>query len=260
MVVNAVFEAPALPAQVADMTQFDYLFSDDPADRSAYTIGNIYAICAAGLASTYMAVGDKLKITMTESAGIFDDYIIFQLYGFNHFKLEDGSNFANAVFGMMGLLNQTKQMNSSQTNAGGWPETLMRTYLNTTVYNSLPTVWRNVIKSVRVLSSAGETSPEIVTSIDKLFLFSYAEVGFSVSTVPYCNEIDEGAETKQFPIFTDNNSRIKKHYNGTGSAAYWWLRAPRATNATSFTNVGSNGSANNNGANNSNGVAFGFCI
>lgn len=261
MVVNAVFEAPALPAQVADMTQFDYLFSDDPADRSAYTIGEIYAICAAGLASTYMAVGDKLKITMTEAAKIYDDYIIFQLYGFNHFKLEDGSNFANAVFGMMGLLNTTYQMNSSNTNAGGWPATKMRTYLNQTVLYALPTVWRNVIKSVQVLSSAGETSPEIVTSIDKLFLFSNAEVGGSVTTVPYCNEVAEGADSVQLPIFTDNASRIKKHYNGTGSAAHWWLRSPNAASATHFSFVNNNGGVfSNNVATGTTGVAFGFCI
>ena len=260
MVVNATFEVPALPAQVADMTQFDYLFSDDPADRSAYTIGEIYAICAAGLGSTYMAVGDKLKITMTESAGIYDDYIIFQLYGFNHFKLEDGSNFANAVFGMMGLLNSTKRMNATNTNLGGWPATEMRTYLNTTVYNSLPTVWRNVIKSVQVLSSAGETSPNIVSSVDKLFLFSHAEVGFTPTTVPYCNEVAEGADSVQLPIFTDNNSRIKKHYNGTGSAASWWLRSPLATYAATFSIVTNSGGANSYYATSANGVAFGFCI
>ena len=260
MVVNAVFEAPARPAQVADMTQFDYLFSDDPADRSAYTIGEIYAICAAGLASTYMAVGDKLKITMTESASIFDDYIIFQLYGFNHFKLEDGSNFANAVFGMLGVLNTPKRMNPKDTNAGGWPVTEMRTYLNQTVLYSLPTVWRNVIKSVQVLSSAGETSAEIVSCVDKLFLFSRAEVGGNVNDVPYSNEIDPGAETKTFALFTDNNSRIKKYYNGTGAATFWWLRSPGAAYATGFSGVNNTGNVGSNGAATTSGVAFGFCI
>lgn len=260
MVVNAVFEAPALPSQVADMTQFDYLYSDDPADSSAYTIGEIYAICAAGLGSTYMAVGDKLKITMTESAGIYDDCIIFQVYGFNHFKLEDGANFANVVFGMLGLLNTNKRMNSTNTNAGGWPVTEMRTYLNGTAYNSLPTVWRNVIKSVQVLSSAGETSAEIVSCVDKLFLFSRAEVGADVSVVPYVNEVAEGAESVQFPIFTDNASRIKVHYNGTGSADGWWLRSPGAAGATLFSYVSGSGGVSYANASGTAGVAFGFCI
>ena len=260
MVVNAVFEVPALPSHVADMTQFDYLYSDDPADRSAYSIGEIYAICAAGLGSTYMAVGDKLKITMTESAKIYDDYIIFQVYGFNHFKLEDGANFANVVFGMLGLLNTTRRMNAANTNVGGWPVTEMRTYLNNTVLYSLPTVWRNVIKSVQVLSSAGETSPEIVSCVDKLFLFSRAEVGADASVIPYVNEVAEGAETVRLPIFTDNASRIKVHYNGTGSAGYWWLRSPYATNTTDFSFVNYLGAVGSISATSTNGVAFGFCI
>ena len=260
MVVNAVFEAPALPAQVADMTQFDYLFSDDPADRSAYTIGEIYAICAAGLASTYMSIGDKIKITPIEASTVLDETIEFQVYGFNHFLKEDGSEFANCVFGMVGILNASRQMNTSNTNVGGWPETTMRKWLNETMLYNLPTVWRNVIKSVKVLSSAGNTSASIVTSVDKLFLFSQAEVGFNKSDVPYCNEVAEGAESVQFPIFTDNASRIKKPYNGTGTAANWWLRSPYATDATRFTGVLSNGSAYYYGAATTFGVAFGFCI
>ena len=261
MVINAVFETPALPSQVADMTNFDFLYSDDPNDTSAYTIGELYAICAAGLASTYMAVGDKIKITMPESATIYDDYIEFQLYGFNHFKNEAGDSFVNTVFGMVGVLNSTRQMNSSNTNVGGWPDTAMRSWLNTTMINNLPTVWRNVIKPVRVLSSAGQTSANIVTSIDKLFLFSQAEVGFQTTEVPYSNEVDAGADNKTFTLFTSNNSRIKKTYNGTGTASSWWLRSPLSSNTAYFMGVGSSGGSHNDySATYSFGVCFGFCI
>ena len=161
---------------------------------------------------------------------------------------------------MLGVLNTPKRMNPKDTNAGGWPVTEMRSYLNQTVLYDLPTVWRNVIKSVQVLSSAGETSAEIVSCVDKLFLFSRAEAGGNVNDVPYSNEIDPGAETKTFALFTDNNSRIKKYYNGTGAATIWWLRSPTAANATTFSNVGNNGTVGNNGAAATGGVAFGFCI
>ncbi len=260
MDVNAVFESPALPAGVADMTQFDYLYSDDPADSSAYTIGEIYAICAAGLGSTYMSVGDELKITPVEGSTVKDESIIFQVYGFNHFRVEDGSQMANVVFGMKGVLNATRQMNTTNTNVGGWPATPMRTWLNETMLHNLPTIWRNVIKSVQVLSSIGDTKAEIVSSNDKLFLFSYAEVGFSVDAVPYKNEIDASAERKTFELFTDNTSRIKKTFNGEGTATYWWLRSPHSANSTAFTYVGSSGNASSSGATLSSGVAFGFCI
>ena len=63
-----------------------------------------------------------------------------------------------------------------------------------------------------------------------------------------------------FALFTDNNSRIKKTYNGTGSASYWWLRSPEASGSSSFAYVTNGGTSNSNGASNSYGVAFGFCI
>ncbi|MBR1630897.1 MAG: hypothetical protein IJ680_03495, partial [Paludibacteraceae bacterium] len=260
MDVNAVFEAPALPQAVADMTQYDYLYSDNPNDSSAYTIGELYAICAAGLASTYMSVGDKLKITLTEGKTVNDDYILFQLYGFNHFKLEDGSAFANAVFGMKGVLISQRRMNPTNTNEGGWRDSEMRTWLNGTMLYNLPTVWRNVIKSVQVLSSAGKQSANILTSIDKLFLFSWSELGWDTNAVPYRDEIDAGAERKTFAIFTDNASRIKKTFNGEGSASNWWLRSPVAASSTSFGIVITSGGSGNNGASVAYGVAFGFCI
>ena len=151
-------------------------------------------------------------------------------------------------------------MNTSNINVGGWPETAMRKWMNETMIYNLPTVWRNVIKSVQVLSSAGNTSASIVTSIDKLFLFSQAEVGFNKSDVPYCNEVAEGAESVQFPIFTDSASRIKKPYNGTGTAASWWLRSPFSSSSAAFAYVSNGGNSYSGNASYSYGVAFGFCI
>jgi hypothetical protein len=138
----------------------------------------------------------------------------------------------------------------------------MRTYLNGTVFNALPLQWQSMIKSVDVKSSIGNTSATIDTTSDKLFLFSYAEVGFGTNEVPYKNEVDSGAEQVTFSLFTSNASRIKKTYNGEGGAQNWWLRSPNASNSTNFCNVYNNGSANNNYANagNTYGVAFGFCI
>ena len=158
------------------------------------------------------------------------------------------------------LLGRTKKWNASNTNAGGWDSSTMRTYLNSNVFNALPRQWRAMIKTVQVLASAGGTSATIKTSEDKLFLFSRAEVGFDVSAVPYTNEVDAGAEKKTFELFTDNNSRIKKTYNNTGSAGIWWLRSPDASNSTYFCNVYNNGNSSSNSASNGNSISFGFCI
>lgn len=258
----AVFEEPKLPDYVKDLSQFTYLYSEDisDADESAYTMGQIYAICEAGKASEYFSVASEIKLLPGADSTIKDSSIVFQVFGYNHYKLADSDNFANVVFGMKGLLNANRQMNSGNTNVGGFEASAMNKWLNGTMIYNLSKPWQNLIKTVQVLASKGGTEETILTSKCKLFLFSDAEVGFNKTAVPYKNEVDRDAESVQFPIFTDNNSRIKKTYNGTGSANSWWLRSASASYSSSFENVYYNGGSFSNGANYSNGVCFGFCI
>ena len=256
--IKAVFISPVLPDESA--TGYDYIYSDDPEDDSGYTLAEFYGILNAGRAKDYFNVGDLIKIVPSTTA-YADQKIVLKLAGFNHYKLADNSgNFAQAVFHMVGVMNATRQMNSTNTNTTSWQNCAMRTYLSTTLYNSLPQQWKALIKEVNVLTSAGGTSETIITTQDKIFLLSYAEVGFSTNEVPYKNEIDANAEQKTFAIFTDNNSRIRKTYNGEGAATHWWLRSPNAANSTNFCIVSNGGGASGYNANYSIGVAFGFCL
>lgn len=259
MDVYALFVSPTLPDTVA--SGYDYLYSDNPDDNSGYTLAEFYGIIASGKAKEYFSVGDQIKIVPITDVFV-DTEIILQVYGFNHFKLADGSgDFANVVFGMLGVMNGNRQMNTSNTNVGGWDASAMRTFLNDNVFPALPQQWRAMIKTVEVMASEGNTSAEILTSRDNLFLFSQAEVGFNTTAVPYVNEVDADAEEVTFSIFTDNASRIKKRYNGTGEAVYWWLRSPFSSNSTNFCFVLNSGGLSHSGyATVSLGVAFGFCI
>jgi hypothetical protein len=256
--IKAVFISPVLPDESA--VGYDYIYSDDPEDDSGYTLAEFYGIFNAGRAKDFFNVGDLIKIVPNTTA-FADQRIILKLAGFNHYKLADGSgNFAQAVFHMVGVMNATRQMNSTNTNTTSWKDCSMRNFLSTTVYNALPQQWKALIKQVNVLTSAGGTSETIITTQDKLFLLSYAEVGFGVNEVPYKNEIDASAEQKTFAIFTDNNSRIRKTYNGEGAATGWWLRSPGAAISTYFCGVYNGGSPNGSNASGSYGVAFGFCL
>ena len=109
-----------------------------------------------------------------------------------------------------------------------------------------------------VLSSVGETKADIVQSEDWLYLRSHAEMGWDTSAVPYKNEVDAKAEEIALTVYTDNNSKIKKYYNGTGTAAAWWLRSPEASGSTAFRIVFTGGGASNYHASGSFGVSFGF--
>ena len=213
MTINAIFEECTLPSQMVDVTQFDYMCSNNPESTSAYTLAELYAICKSDRYKEYLAVGDEMEILLED--GVTNDVsIVFQVYGFNHYEretsTEDNVQLAHVVFGMKGILIGNRQMNSGNTNSGGWDGCAMRTWLNGTMIKALPVMLRNMIESVQVLASAGKQSAEILTSIDKLFLFSEAEVGSSTSAVPYMNEVSANAETKTFSLVTTTSSRIKK--------------------------------------------------
>jgi hypothetical protein len=259
MDIYAEYITPKLPD--AKVSEYDYLYSDDSADNAAYTLAEFYGIINSGQAKNYFTTGDKIKLVPDAGTTAFaDSSFILQLEAFNHFKLSDGSgDFAACHFGMIGIMNSNRSMNSTSTNVGGWAETSMRKWLNNTIYNALPQKWKAMIKKVQVISTIGNTSDTTSTSDDYLYLRSWREVGFG-SSVPYGAEVDENAENKNFPVYTDNASRVKKPYNNTGSAANWWLRSPYASSSNGFANVFTNGSSGSTNANNSYGVSFGFSI
>ena len=153
-----------------------------------------------------------------------------------------------------------RSMNSTNTNVGGWPASAMRTYVNTTVYNALPSDLQNVIATTTVVSGHGSTSGEAnFTSSDKLYLLSTKEVwngGTGYDTVE--------AETRQLDYYknkgvtTSNYSGAIKQYNGTNST--WWLRSARSYATYLFFTVASFGAWSGDGANATTGVAPAFRI
>ena len=100
-------------------------------------------------------------------------------------------------------LTRLRQMNPSNTNAGGWHQSKMREFLNGRVLDGLDYGWKSMIKTVKTFSSAGNKSTEIVTSEDTLYLLSNREAGDRTTSVPYVNEGDP------INFFVDNPSRIK---------------------------------------------------
>ena len=61
-------------------------------------------------------------------------------------------------------------------NKDGWPATSMRTYVNSNIYNALPSALRNGIINTTVVSSYGSYDSSNFTSTDKLYLLSPGEV------------------------------------------------------------------------------------
>lgn len=137
-------------------------------------------------------------------------------------------------------------MNSDMTNVGGWPASAMRTYVNGTIYNALPSDLQGIIADTTVVSGHGSTSgEENFTSTDKLYLLSTKEVWGKDGTSNEITNDTAEAETRQLDYYknlgvtTSNYSGAIKQYNGSNS--YWWLRSAKSSKTRSFFMVSSDG-------------------
>ena len=196
-----------------------------------------------GMAQQFFKVGDSKTVNIGGT-----NYEV-QIIGFNHDDNVSGGKAAYS-FQLVDCLNQTQQMNTSNTNTGGWNGSAMRGRMST--YKSqLPAALRNVIKTVKKKSgTGGGSSSGTQQTNDDLFLLSEIEI-FGTTTYSVAGE------GTQYEWYKAGNSRIKKV---NGSAYYWWERSPRSGNTDNFCYVRSSGDADNYYANNSRGVSFGFCV
>lgn len=208
------------------------------------TWAQISGASKAEKAQNYWSVGD------TKSVVIGGVTYTIEIIGFSHDVLADGSGKAGITFAMKDCLNATYQMNTANTNAGGWGGSALRNTLQGTIFNQLPADMRMAIRAVNKKASAGSQSTTINEYPDTLFLLSEIEV-FGGNT--YCVP----GEGTQYSIFADSTSRIKKM---NGAATNWWLRSPFKSNTTYFGRVNYMGSADGLAANGANAVAFAFCV
>ena len=212
-----------------------------------YTWEEISYISSNGLISEYgFAVGDEKNITLST-----DEALTLAIMGFDHDELADGTGYAGITFGMKNLMKNTRQMNSSDTNSGGFTGSAMYTWLQGELLNSLPSDLQTVIKMVNKKTSAGNKSTTINTDAMNLFLFSEQEI-FGAKTYSV------GNEGTQYSYFDTAGNRVK--YFSTGVVGPYWERSPRAGNSKNFCDVKGEGNAHNYYASHSYGVCFGFCV
>lgn len=210
---------------------------------------------AAGVLGKIFALGDTKDVRLS-GIGI----MTLQIADFDHDYLSGATTAKKAAvtFLCKNLLYQTYQMNSSDTNNGGFPSSSLCSTLNGSIYNALPSDLKAVIKTAYKWYGTGNNTTNGKWSGHKLWLPLTFEMFGESSYSPAAERTTGNA--RQYPIFTDNASRIKKMNNGGGSAQWYWLASPYATDATNFCNVGSGGSGNNYDASNSVGVCFGLCV
>ena len=157
------------------------------------------------------------------------------------------------------------KMNDTNTNAGGWPSTSMRTFVNNDIYNALSDEIKNAIIDTTVVSGFGPDDTANFTSIDKLYLLAPGEVYSDWKTITINGEpLYDTAKNltrtldyyKNLGVTTINSSGAGKK-NGTYDS-YWWLRTATAITGSYFYDVSNNGDWSNYDANYTGGAAPAF--
>lgn len=210
---------------------------------------------AVGVLGKMFALGDT-KDVMLSGIGT----MTLQIADFDHDYLSGTTTAgkAAATFLCKNLLYQAYQMNSSNTNSGGFSSSALCSTLNGSIYNALPSDLKAVIKTAYKWYGTGDGATNGKWSGHKLWLPLTFEM-FGESKSSPATERTTG-NARQYPIFTDNASRIKKMNNGGGSASYYWLASPSASCSDIFCAVYDDGSSYGYYASSSFGVGFGLCV
>ena len=203
----------------------------------------IIAACHSGSVPSTWVVGNSKTMTINGASYQVD------IIGKNHDTYTAGGK-APLTFQLHDCYADTKAMNSSNTNSGGWTSCAMRSTHLPAILALMPTEVRSGIREVNKLTSAGSQSATINTTADKLFLLSEVEVFGST-------RYSAAGEGTQYDYYKAGNSKVK---NRNGSAASWWERSPYANYSTRFCLVNGNGGANYITASDARCVAFGFCF
>ena len=250
----------------------------------------IKSVSDAGQGASYWSIGDRKAVTLNGTVGKLSLSNVMTyafIIGFNHNASVEGANRIHFQLAKTALSGGTDvclcdssynsavsttgyfSMNSSRTNSGGWASSQMRTNICGTSLSSysgtiiavIPAALRAVLKSVtkytdNTANGGGSTASYVTETTDYFFLLSEFEVFGSIS---YGNTNEKNKQA-QYAYYSAGNSKIKYKHDGTSTAAFWWLRSPRASASDYFVRVDADGKVASGYANRPLGFAPGFCV
>ena len=199
--------------------------------------------------SQFWAIGDRCPLSLTGGETVYA-----QIADFLHDNLADGGGLAAITFSFEDCISTTYGMNDSNTNSDGWNGSRMRTSTLPALLAQFPAVLQDSagIKTVNKIASAGDESSDLITSPDRLWLFSEVEV------MDTALEAASGEGTI-YPLFSTAANR-RKGIGAGGAASDWWLRSPTVLFNNSFACVIASGDVSYGFASDVYGVAPGFCV
>lgn len=225
--------------------------NNENASLNSYTWDEIADIIQTGDAEKYFKAGNYKDIIFPteialdsgkkiEANSTWRAYII----GINHNPELEGYNRVHFCIGKTTdgkeICLEDKKMNSMDTNSGGWNSCVMKTWLNETFYNALPTDLKNVItECTKYTDNTGRSSNSegnVTSTSQKIWLMAEFEV---FGTRTRANQYEQNKQA-QYDYYKNGNSRVR-YGHSSGSAQSWWLRSPYYRDEFVFCVVTSNG-------------------
>lgn len=167
----------------------------------------------------------------------------YRIIGINHDDLADGSGkagltflFTTACYGGGGWQDA---MNATDTNAGGWEKSELRTKMNSgKIWNVMSADFQSKVKSVKKLTNNvdGKTKDAAVTATtDKLFLLSYSEMVDAPYSYWGQNYPWISSEGTQYEAFKGKISVFSRSGNASSpNGEQCWQRSTHPGDSTGF--------------------------
>lgn len=231
--------------------------------------------------ANYWAVGDTKQITMNGkvSDGLtlsnYSTYVY--IIGFDHNSEKEGTGIAfggfktaqtsgtdvalcDSGYDSIKTGGQWFNMNNSQSNAGGWKSSLMRSTTLPLVKSALPSELTSVIKTTSIYSDntggGSDVASYVTATQDDLYLLAEFEIFGARSRANSA----EQTKQQQYAYYVAGNSKIKYRHDSTATAVAWWERSVYAEYAYGFCTVNTDGAATADDAHASSGLAVAFKV
>ena len=146
-------------------------------------------------------------------------------------------------------------MNSSNTNSGGWASSYMRDTICSQFKNAMPSDLQAVLRSRTIYTdnTGGGTnnSSNVTATTDYVYIPSEFEVQGSRS---YANSYEQNHQ-QQLAYYKNGASKIRYKSDDISTAAWWWVRSPICTTSNLFCSVDTDGSPYGGAASHATGFA-----
>ena len=242
-------------------------YTDDEINLMSMAISNCQDIDET-TSTVYFSDATSLSIGATRSYELStEETMTDEILGFNHDTLTSSTAYGSATAtGKAGITWQMQQclstlysMNgTSNTNAGGWNASVMRTETLPTIKLTLPQTMQNILKFVNKKAASGGSSGTAITSSDDLFLLAMIEITNNASSMT--DGANEGTQYKLWSTRTNSSQRVKKYdNNGTLTTVIWVTRSNYSGSSSNWGHISTGGSAGSSKGSVARGVSFAYC-